>query len=140
MSEYLRPLKIGVSRKQKKRIWRFLPIFLIVVVIISLIVFLNKSSGSSSTSVFNYIFSGTSLNSTDGKVNVLLLGIAGGIHDGSSLTDTILIASINIKTNQVFLISIPRDLWLPSLKTKANAVYQIGLSQKNGLGLAKTAL
>ncbi|OGE77633.1 hypothetical protein A3J19_01360 [Candidatus Daviesbacteria bacterium RIFCSPLOWO2_02_FULL_41_8] len=49
-----------------------------------------------------------------------------------------MIASYNLKTNQVYLFSIPRDLWLPALKSKANAAYQIGFPEKNGLGLAKT--
>ena len=69
---------------------------------------------------------------------MLLLGIAGGKHDGATLTDTIVVASYNLKTDRVYLISIPRDLWLPSLQSKANAVYQIGLTQGDGLPLVKT--
>ena len=49
-----------------------------------------------------------------------------------------MVASYNLKTNQIYLFSIPRDLWLPALKSKANAVYQIGLSEKEGLELSKT--
>ena len=37
-------------------------------------------------------------------------------------------------------LSIPRDLWLPSLQSKVNAAYQIGLSQGDGLGLAETVI
>lgn len=129
------PLK---KQRVKKLIKRLLPISLVVAVLMMIAVYL--STLSSTSSVVNYIFSGTSLNSTDGKVNVLLLGIAGGAHDGSNLTDTIVTASYNLKTNQLSLFSIPRDLWLPSLASKANAVYQIGLSQKNGLGLSKTVM
>jgi len=52
------------------------------------------------------------------RINVLLLGIGGfdesGIrHDGPQLTDTIILASFKPSTNQVALISIPRDLLVP---------------------------
>ena len=80
------------------------------------------------------------LKSTNDRVNILLLGIAGGAHDGRDLTDTIMVASYNLKTNKVYLFSVPRDLWLPPLKSKANAVYELGLAQKNGLGFTKTVI
>lgn len=44
------------------------------------------------------------------RINVLLLGIGGVKHDGPFLTDTIIIVSFKPSTNQVALISIPRDL------------------------------
>lgn len=44
------------------------------------------------------------------RVNVALLGMAGGAHYGPLLTDTIIIASIKPSTEEVALISIPRDL------------------------------
>ena len=50
-----------------------------------------------------------------GMVNILLLGIGGGAHDGPNLTDTIILASLDPKKNTVNLISIPRDLYIPAL-------------------------
>ena len=140
----LRPLRLGKDQKDKffkfrraKNIIKgLIPLVLVTGILISLAIFLITLSGTGS--YVNYIFSGTSLHSSAGRVNVLLLGIAGGAHDGASLTDTIMIASYSLKTNQVYLFSIPRDLWLPAMRSKANAVYQIGLSQDSGLGLAKT--
>ncbi|MBD3311633.1 MAG: hypothetical protein GF349_04025 [Candidatus Magasanikbacteria bacterium] len=44
------------------------------------------------------------------RINILLLGMGGLGHDGPFLTDTIIIASIKPSTNQVAMISIPRDL------------------------------
>lgn len=133
--KHLRSLRLGKNYKDNKKL---LPLLLVVGILISLAIFLTTLSGT--TPYVNYIFSGTSLRSSGGQVNILLLGIAGGSHDGVSLTDTIMVASYNLKTNQVYLISIPRDLWLPSLKSKANAVYEIGQSQNNGLGLSKTVM
>ncbi len=137
----MRPLRLGKKQqttdKRVKNIAKKLaPILIVIGILMSLAVFLTTLSGTSS--YVSSIISGTSLKSTNGYVNVLLLGIPGGAHDGSSLTDTIMVASYNLKTNQVYLFSIPRDLWLPALKSKANAVYQIGLSEKDGLELPKT--
>lgn len=125
-------------KRKRFKIKRFLPIGLVIAILVFVAIYL--STNSSTSSVVNYIFSGTSLKSAGGRVNILFLGIAGGTHDGANLTDTIMVASINIKTNWVELISIPRDLWLPALRNKANAVYQMGLSQNNGLGFAKTII
>lgn len=126
------------ARKVKKVIKKLVPVILVIAILSALAIFLTTLSGS--YSVINYIFSGNNLRSTNNRVNILLLGIAGGTHDGRDLTDTIMVASYNLKTNQVYLFSIPRDLWLPELKSKANAVYEIGLSQNNGLGLVKVIM
>lgn len=142
----MKPLRLDKSEKDNplrvrrvKRIFKKLvPIILVLAILVSLAIFLTTLSGSSS--VVNFIFSGTNLKSSGGRINILLLGIAGGTHEGASLTDTIMVASYHLKTNQVYLISIPRDLWLPSLRAKANAVYQIGLLKESGLGLTKTVM
>lgn len=125
-------------RRVRKIIRKFLPIGVVIGILLSVALFL--SAKSSSDSVVSYIFSGTGLRSNNGMVNVLLLGTAGGGHDGPNLTDTIMVASYNLKTNKLYLISIPRDLWLPSLKSKANSVYQLGLNEGNGLNFAKTVM
>lgn len=127
------PLKLGKSRKVFRKL---LPFIVLAGILISIAAYfvMRLGTGSYVTS----IISGTSLHSSGNRINILLLGIAGGTHDGTNLTDTTMIASYNLKTNQVYLFSIPRDLWLPELRSKANAVYEIGLSQKNGLGLSKT--
>jgi LCP family protein required for cell wall assembly len=44
------------------------------------------------------------------RINILLLGMGGIGHDGPFLTDTMMIVSIKPSTNQVAMISIPRDL------------------------------
>lgn len=79
---------------------------------------------------------------SDGVTNILLLGIGGEGHDGSDLTDSILLASINLKTNQATLIPIPRDVWIPSMKAKINTAYHYGNERRQGGGrdLAKSAV
>ncbi len=66
--------------------------------------------------------------------SVLLLGYAGGSHDGTYLTDTMIQATIDLKKKKVFLVSIPRDLWvkLPTksgddFHAKINSIYETEL-------------
>jgi polyisoprenyl-teichoic acid--peptidoglycan teichoic acid transferase len=93
--------------------------------------------------LFQYFFQKEiNLKETNNRVNILFLGIGGGMHDGPLLTDTIIYASLDVKQQKVTLISIPRDLWVPDLETtskKINGAYAYGEEkQKNGgLLLAK---
>ncbi len=73
--------------------------------------------------------------SDDQRVNILLLGIGGGSHDGPLLTDTIILASIDPKTKKVSLISVPRDFWVPELNAKINTAYAKGEAKRQGGGL-----
>lgn len=79
------------------------------------------------------------LRRASGNINVLLLGISGGTHEGPELTDTIIFASLNPAKNKVALISLPRDLWIPKLSEKINAVYAIGnqTDKQGGMKLTK---
>ncbi len=74
----------------------------------------------------------------DEKINVLLLGIGGGKHDGPLLTDTIIFTSIDPKLMKVTMVTIPRDLWVPELKQKINYAYAFGESKQKGGGLTLT--
>lgn len=79
----------------------------------------------------------------DGKTNVLLLGMAGGDHAGSDLADTIVVITIDFARNKIFTISIPRDIWVPSMKDKVNTAYHYGQgrdSDTGGFVLAKAAV
>lgn len=69
------------------------------------------------------------------RVNVLLLGIGGGKHDGPLLTDTIIYASIDPEKDKVTLVSLPRDLWVPELKGKINRAYSDAENKQKGGGI-----
>lgn len=60
----------------------------------------------------NFIFHNNNLleGQADDRINILVLGIGGPGHDGPYLSDTNIIASLKPSTNEVALISIPRDL------------------------------
>lgn len=62
-----------------------------------------------------------------GFTNLLLLGQGDETHDGVDLTDTIIIASIDPRTDSVAMISVPRDLYLRTSRMGAgriNALYR----------------
>lgn len=68
---------------------------------------------------------------TNGRVNILLAGNSADDagHDGANLTDSIMIMSLDTVNNKVFLLSIPRDLWVnvPGYgHQKINAAYVDG--------------
>lgn len=116
----------------------FLLLFLVLVLVLELVV----RSGNTS-SIFFQVFFNKEIElerkrSEEEKVeyvNVLLLGIGGGNHEGPLLTDTIMIASLNLDTNKVNLISLPRDMWSFDLENRINSAYSIGEARKDGGGL-----
>ncbi|GAC1413509.1 MAG: LCP family protein [Candidatus Doudnabacteria bacterium] len=68
--------------------------------------------------------SGTSLIGEDkDRINVLLLGYGGEGHDGTYLTDTMILASIKPSTKEVLITTIPRDLYWEDGQQKINAAY-----------------
>jgi LCP family protein required for cell wall assembly len=69
------------------------------------------------------------------SMNILLLGVGGGTHEGPDLTDTIIFANLDAKHQRVTLASIPRDLWIPELNGKVNSMYVAGEDKKAGSGL-----
>lgn len=73
----------------------------------------------------------------NGRINILLLGIAGKGKPGGNLTDTIMIMSVDTKTNKIAFLSLPRDLYtkIPetSHQTKINSIYQYGINRDEGI-------
>lgn len=82
------------------------------------------------------------LDSNNKRVNLILLGIAGGEHQGAKLTDTMIFTSIDLVSGDMVMLSIPRDIWLDSLQAKVNTAYYYGEEKAPGGGfvLAKDAV
>ena len=98
-----------------------------------------KQTGLTPRTVITLLFDGgNKLSSTNDRINILLLGIGGGTHDGADLTDTMIVASMNIQSHHVALISIPRDIWSDTLKDKINSAYHYGEEKKKGGGIILT--
>lgn len=69
--------------------------------------------------------------------NVLVVGYGGGNHDGAYLTDTMILVHVDPKNQKVFLVTIPRDIWIkiPTNGTngsyaKLNAAYAYGIDDR----------
>lgn len=111
----------------------------IIVAILSVFIFFLLSSnvikyGSVATKV---IFDKKiNLKKSNDRINILLLGIGGGKHQGPNLSDTIIFASLDKEKKRVTLVSIPRDFWAPDLAAKINTAYAFGQKQGKGGGLA----
>lgn len=82
------------------------------------------------------------LQSTNNRTNLLLLGIGGDGHEGGELTDSLLLVSLYHPTNQLTLISLPRDLWVKDVNRKINALYYEAekLTPNTGLNTVKTTV
>lgn len=65
-----------------------------------------------------------------GSVNILVAGNSADDagHSGAELTDSIMVAHIDLTTKKLKLISVPRDMWVEydGSQTKLNAVYTVG--------------
>lgn len=82
------------------------------------------------------------LTSSDGRTNLVLLGIGGDGHVGSDLTDTIIFVSLNLTSHHALMLPIPRDVWVTSLQAKVNTAYHYGEERREGGGrdLVKSAV
>ncbi|OGD71041.1 hypothetical protein A3A84_02785 [Candidatus Collierbacteria bacterium RIFCSPLOWO2_01_FULL_50_23] len=103
-----------------------------------------RQAGLGQVNLFTFLKSPQSvLESTNGRTNFLVLGVRGEGSDSPDLTDTMIIASYSYANKNLTLVSIPRDLWVSSLKTKINSVYHYGnFREPNGGGikLAQSAI
>lgn len=116
------------------------PKILVAIVAAILVLFVVLKTISFYPFLFQLVFDkGVNLKQTDNKINILVLGIGGGSHDGPNLTDTIILVNLDKKNNKVTLASIPRDLWMPDLTgadKKINNAYADGEKKRKGGGIA----
>jgi len=123
-----------MAKKRNNRI--YLIVGLIAVIILGKFIF---STASFFPFFFQLLFNkNIELKHKDDEINILLLGIGGVNHEGPELTDTIIFASLNTKTNKITMVPIPRDLYVPDLKGKINIAYSDGEAKRKGGGLILT--
>lgn len=73
--------------------------------------------------------------------SILLMGYGGGTHEGTYLTDSMMIVKFDTKSKRAVLISVPRDIWIkiPNQKEdvhrKINELYSIELFPKTFPGI-----
>lgn len=124
--------------KFRRKLARFLPGrrgFFFLICLLSLISLISLIWPLPKPAFWWSILFSNPLKQTSGLTNILLLGVPGGEHEGSDLTDTMIIFSFNQKNGQTVLTSIPRDIWSPTLMAKINTAYHYGEEKKPGGGL-----
>ena len=67
------------------------------------------------------------------RTNILVLGRAGEGQVAPDLTDTMILVSVG--ADDVEMISLPRDIWITSLRAKLNSTYYWGNQRQEGGGL-----
>jgi polyisoprenyl-teichoic acid--peptidoglycan teichoic acid transferase len=137
MDQDFTSLKLNGRHRGKKQ-GAFAKIALLVVVLAVILYGVWWFFTASGSDAIEFAFNRNKIKEQDGRVNVLLLGNAGGKHAGATLTDSIIVASYDLKTSKATLFSIPRDLWLTNADAKVNTLYQVGKKQTgNGLKYAE---
>jgi len=120
-----------LKRKNKK----YLKFAVLIVVLVFGVFLLFKLSNIVQV-LFQVIFNNKiELIKSDNNVNILVLGKAGGEHEGPDLTDTIIFSSLDTEKQKVTMVSIPRDLWSYDLSGKVNTAYSVGEEARDGGGI-----
>jgi LCP family protein required for cell wall assembly len=94
--------------------------------------------------IFGFLEEQELMRDEKGRTNILVFGTEPEDHDGSNLTDSIIVASLNQDDGSVYMVSLPRDLYVKHVyadgvtttRGKVNEVYYYGRlqnQQKNGM-------
>ena len=135
----------------RKRVKRAIIVIVILFALIGLFVlgkFLYNAHKLFGGSIFGALKTTHLRGENRGRVNILLAGNSADDpgHQGATLTDSIMIVSIDTHNHTAFLMSIPRDLWVDipgGGHQKINAAYSVGKADnfnqagyfKGGMGL-----
>lgn len=124
-----------------KRKWAFfaVPAILILIAVTSIIAHYRNSQ----TVVGSFFVNAQdNLLTTNGRTNVVLMGVGGEGHETPDLTDSIVFISINHASSRVAILPIPRDIWVKTMRAKVNSAYYYGNEKREdgGLDLAKSSV
>jgi LCP family protein required for cell wall assembly len=122
-------------RKKAKRIILFVLLFIFLAGG-GAFAYLFSRANKISTNPFN--FSTKLKGESEGRVNILLLGVGDPGHDGETLADTNMVVSLDTKNNKVAMISVPRDtrVFIPSEGyVKINNAHAIGQAKTPPKGI-----
>lgn len=154
MESYQQGSKNPILQKKKKR-W-LVPFLVIVAIIVGIAGFFAWKAGFTLSKISTEGGSGLLQSLTrvipgveskvkgeeEGRINIALLGMRGeNVPGGGTLTDTIMVASIEPQTGKVALVSVPRDLWVKNpgseSYSKINAVHAYGEENGKQQGLSQ---
>lgn len=113
----------------------------ILLIVLGIAVFIKAKN---SESIIGSLFTNPKeiLSHTNGLTNLVFMGIGGEGHEASNLTDSMIFISINHDSAMITTLSIPRDIWVDSMKAKINTAYYYGKERRagGGIDLAKSAV
>lgn len=132
-----------IKRRFLKHVWATRFGLLVTVALVFYLLFLLIGNLLGSFGIKNYLSLGVDflftpekkVSSIEGRTNVLILGKGGEGHDAPDLTDTAIFASVSHTEKGITLVSLPRDIWVPSLRAKLNSVYYWGNERQEGGGI-----
>lgn len=92
--------------------------------------------------IFGFLQEQELIRDKNGRTNILVFGTEPADHDGSNLTDSIIIISLSQDDNSAYMISLPRDLYVEHIyadgvtrtRSKINEVYYYGKLQSTKQG------
>lgn len=129
---------LSLSQFKRRRIVKRVILLILLVAIIFCGVNIYKALNSFSSlvggNIINIIKKDRLKEDSNGRTNVLIFGTSPEGWEGEDLADSIMVASINQDTKEVYTMSIPRDLWvkhscsgwLNTTAGKANESYGCG--------------
>jgi len=115
------------------KIIKLLLVFILVFVFLTILIFnlVSRSINKSPNYLIETIFNSLKINpyQSKDKINFLILGLdkRDDALEKTTTTDTIIFASLSLKTFKLNLISTPRDLWFYEKETKINGLYPMSL-------------
>lgn len=105
-------------------------VFVALVFVLTYIRNFSQSAGIPTSELFTLVKNGVQNKDmfANRRINFLFLGLDKRDDDfeKTTLTDTMLVGSLNTASGQLTTIALPRDIWLPDLATKINALYFYG--------------
>ncbi len=131
------PPQLPSARRRTRRRWIILGISIPLVIIVAVVGWvgwslqhaINSATGNKGGSIIDVLRPKPLQGEATGSVNVLLAGNSFDDpgHGGAALTDSIMVAHIDVAAKKLTLISIPRDLMVKYQGTdmKINAVYVV---------------
>ncbi len=127
-------IKLGIKTILTIILLCFVLFLIVVSIIYSRINQFNFHAGLSNRQLYELVKKSWNqkIQNDNGHVNFLILGLdrVANKPNDPLLSDTMMLVSLNLDTNQINLISLPRDLWLPAYQTKINALYFYGLDKQ----------
>ncbi|MBU1992465.1 LCP family protein [Patescibacteria group bacterium] len=115
----------------EKSKWSFKKIFWLALVLLIVYYVFKFVAGGADIKQFVLSFGAPLQADSDGRTNFLLVGTGGEMHEGSDLTDSILVASLDSENKSATLLSLPIDLYVSTKINGEDRINKIFTLAKN---------